>query len=242
MESNEGTGENEPAPQLDLFRRVQPGPQNSMNQQLSMEAFILAGGASSRMGREKALLELDGVPMAMRLANLLWPLVSQVTLVGPPQKFVDLPLRVQADDQAELGPLGGIATALRVSRADWNLVIGCDLPFLSREWLTHLIQRAQKCAGDAVLPLNESGQAEPLCAMYRTRARGAMVEALGRGVRKVTDGLAALRVEMIAAAEWKPFDSRGLLFKNMNAPEDYARAQEIFQRGTADLWLKGPGR
>jgi len=202
---------------------------------MSTEAFILAGGASSRMGCDKALLPVGGVPMVIRMAQLLGSVAGQVTLIAPPGRFAELPLRVFADDQPGLGPLGGIATALRLSRAEWNLVTGCDLPFLTRDWLNFLVERASKSKADAVLPQSPQGHFEPLCAMYRTSARAAIADALGRGVRKVTDGLAALRVEAIGVQEWKPFDSRGRLFKNMNAPEDYDQARALFESEGADL-------
>ena len=224
---------------------VSSGPAQSsicMTDTSAIEAYILAGGASSRMGREKALLELGGVPMVARMAALLWPLAEQVTLIAPPEKFVEMPLRVIADDEPGLGPLGGIATALRFSHAEWNLVCGCDLPFLTEAWLAHLTERARYSSADALLPQGAQGHVEPLCAMYRTRARTAIAEALSRGVRKVSDGLAAVRVETIPAAEWKAFDSHGLLFKNMNSPEDFAEAQAAFAKAPADLWLRGQQR
>ena len=136
-------------------------------------------------------------------------------------------LRVIADDFPGAGPLGGIATALRASGAEWNLIVACDLPYLTREWLEFLIERALRSDAEAVLPMNERG-AEPLCAMYRKRAEGAIRAALDRGTRKVTDGLAEVLVEFIEPAEWKGFDSDGLLFKNMNSPADYEEAKAKF--------------
>ncbi len=206
---------------------------------LPMDGFILAGGSSTRMGREKGLLELGGVPMVARLADLLRPLAEQVTVIGPPQQFTEIPLRVVADDEPGLGPLGGIATAMRHSRQEWAMVLGCDLPFLSRAWLDYLKQRAAASPADAVLPCDEAGRAEPLCAVYRKRAHAAVCAALASGVRKVTDGLAGLQVEIVSAADWKAFDSGGLLFKNMNTPEDYEQARAIFARGKAEIWLAG---
>ena len=122
------------------------------------------------------------------------------------------------------GPLGGIATALRAATAPWSLIVATDLPYLTREWLEYLIARALASSGDAVLPMNTRG-AEPLCAMYHQRAEPAIRKALERGTRKVTDGLLDVRVETIAPDEWKGFDSEGLLFKNMNSPEDYEEAK-----------------
>ena len=187
-------------------------------------AFILAGGESTRMGRDKALLELDGAPLILRVARLVESVAGTPVVVGAPERFTALSLRVVADDWPVAGPLGGIATALRVSSARWNLIVACDLPYLTKAWLESLVGRALLSDADAVLPMNERG-AEPLCAMYQSRGGPAIRAALERGTRKVTDGLAGLRVENIEPAEWKAFDSEGLLFKNMNSPADYEEAK-----------------
>jgi molybdopterin-guanine dinucleotide biosynthesis protein A len=196
--------------------------------------FILAGGESSRMGRDKALLELGGETLIARTANLVEPIVGTCAIIGGPGRFAEAremdgsELRVIADDFPGAGPLGGIATALCASGAEWNLVVACDLPYLTRAWLEFLIERALRSDVDAVLPMNERG-AEPLCAMYRKRAGGAIRAALERGTRKVTDGLADVRIEFIEPREWKGFDSDGLLFKNMNSPADYEEAKAKFE-------------
>jgi molybdopterin-guanine dinucleotide biosynthesis protein A len=104
------------------------------------------------------------------------------------------------------------------------LIVACDLPYLTRAWLEHIVARALASPADAVLPMNERG-AEPLCALYQKQCEPVVRAALERGTRKVTDGLAGLRVESIAPAEWKAFDSDGLLFKNMNSPADYEEAR-----------------
>jgi len=194
---------------------------------MTAEGFILTGGASSRMGRDKALLELAGVPLALRAARLLASLVERVTLVGPPQLYTALGLPVLPDLQSGAGPLGGIATALNSSRGDWNLVLACDLPYVTRAWLQFLYERANASAADILLPESDTGP-EPLCAMYRTRAAAHISAALARGVRKVTDGLVGLSIERILRADSKPFDSAGRLFKNMNTPADYEEARAFF--------------
>lgn len=200
-------------------------------------AYLLAGGASRRMGADKALLELGGVPMAVRTARLVEPLVAAVTLVGPLERYSPLGLPAIPDREPGLGPLGGIATALADTRRDWNLVLACDLPYLTAAWLAHLIARARESGADALLPHSEAAGMllpEPLCAMYHRRCLPAMDAALERGVRKVTDGLAGLRIETIPPAEWKAFDSSGRLFKNMNSPEDFRRAERDFRDAAAE--------
>lgn len=190
-------------------------------------SFILAGGVSSRMKRDKALLEIGGAPLLLRTAQLLRSVVGAPTVVGDPATYEFCALPVISDDWPGAGPLGGIATALRASSAQWNLVVACDLPYLTAEWLRFLVARAVASSADAVLALNTRG-AEPLCAMYHKRGESAIRSALESGIRKVTDGLQNIRVETIPTAEWKAFDSEGLLFKNMNLPRDYQEAAARF--------------
>jgi len=186
--------------------------------------FILAGGESSRMGRDKALLEIGGVPLLVRTARLVESVVGTPAVIGNTDAYRPLDLRLIGDDWPGAGPLGAIATALRASSAPWSLVVACDLPYLTKEWLKYLAARALASSADAVLPMNARG-AEPLCAVYHKRSEAAIHAALAQGTRKVTDGLKNVRVETIEPAEWKAFDSEGLLFKNMNSPEDYEEAR-----------------
>ena len=132
------------------------------------------------MGREKALLELGGVPLIVRTARLVESVTGSATVIGESAGIRALGLRcVPDDDWPGVGPLGGIATALRVSRAPWSLVVACDLPYLTRPWLEYLVGRALSSDADAVIAMNDGG-AEPLCAAYRKRAKPTMPAALGR--------------------------------------------------------------
>lgn len=200
--------------------------------------FILAGGKSSRMGKTKGMLPFAGRPLVLHMAGLLEFAGEPPIIIGEPSAYSGLGFRVVADDRRNLGPLGGICTALRVTRHGWNLIVGCDLPFLTCEWLEFLMARAFDSAADVVIPLNERGY-EPVCAMYRQRAREPIAAALARGVRKITDGFAELTVTAIAPSEWKAFDPRGRLFKNINTPADYEEAREALNRPQSD---DGKGR
>ncbi len=184
----------------------------------------MGGGESSRMGVDKGLLEIDEVAVIVRTARLVESVADSPCVVGGVELYRGLGLHAIVDDWPGAGPLGGIATALRASEAEWNLIVACDLPYLTRPWLEFLAQRAHGSAADAVVPMNVRG-AEPLCAMYRARCEPAIRGALEAGTRKVTDGLARIRVECLEPVEWKCFDSEGLLFKNMNTPADYEEAK-----------------
>ncbi|MDE3109973.1 MAG: molybdenum cofactor guanylyltransferase [Acidobacteriota bacterium] len=201
-----------------------------MAQNPQVAGFILAGGESTRMGRSKAALELRGVPMLVRMARLVESVAGAPTVIGNLNGADSFGLATIADEWPGAGPLGAIATALGASVAPWNLIVACDLPYLTNEWLEFLVRRALDSQADAVVPANTRG-AEPLCAMYNKRAEAAIRAALERGVRKVTDGLADTLVELIDPFEWKAFDSEGSLFKNMNSPEDYEEARRRFEGG-----------
>jgi molybdopterin-guanine dinucleotide biosynthesis protein A len=197
-----------------------------------VEGFILAGGESGRMGRDKALLELGGITLLERTAQLIEPLLARIAIVGPAGRYAAFSLREIPDDAPGIGPLGAIATSLRHSTGEWNLIVACDLPYLTADWLDFLIGRALASRADALVPHTEGGP-EPLCAMYRTTAGAAVAAALERGVRKITDGLAGLQVGKLSPVEWKEFDSAGRLFKNMNSRAEYDEAR---------AWFDGPKR
>ena len=199
-------------------------------------AFILAGGRSSRMGRDKAWLELAGLPLVLRIARAVEPLVASVTVIGPPERFESvglaaIPDRIPAraaSGESSCGPLGGIVTALNATQCSWNLVLACDLPYITTAWLEWLLGRAsasQVSGAQAVVPERASG-VEPLAAVYRKECAQVLAEALGRGVRKVSEALRDLRVARIPEAEWRALDPEGNVLANMNTPEEYARARQ----------------
>ncbi len=189
-----------------------------------MGGFVLAGGKSSRMGRDKALLEIDGESLIARATRLLNSILGEPLVIASTSGYQSLGLKIVPDDFPGYGPLGGIATALHVSTMPWNLVIACDLPYLSKPWLEYLIARALKSEADALVPMNVRGP-EPLCAMYHKNAEVRIRTALEGGMRKVTDSFANLSVEHVEPKEWKAFASGGVLFKNVNSPADYKEAK-----------------
>ncbi len=196
-----------------------------MDQVGQIEGFILAGGSSSRMGRDKALLKIGGVTLLERTERLVKSATgSDAVVVGGPQSVRELRVAWVADDFPKEGPLGAIVTALRVAHAPWSLVVACDLPYLTKNWLEFLVARAAASKSDAVIAESSVGL-QPLCAAYHKNAESKLRAALANGTRKVMDGLKHLHIETIEPAEWKRFDSDGLLFKNMNTPGDYEEAR-----------------
>lgn len=199
-------------------------------------AFILAGGRSSRMSRDKAWLELAGVPLVLRVVRAAAPLVASVTVVGPPERFESaglaaIPDRLPAREvsaESSCGPLGGIVTALSATQCSWNLLLACDLPYITTSWLEWLLDRARASEAQAIVPEGQKG-IEPLAAVYRKDCAPVLGEALARGVLKVSEALRDLRVDRIPEAEWRARDPEGNVLANMNSPEEYARALEWWE-------------
>jgi len=181
----------------------------------SRAGFVLVGGRSSRMGRDKARLPLHGKTLVEHVASAVAEAAGSVTLVGAPDRYQSLGFPILPDSRPGAGPLAGIHTALSASRADWNLIAACDMPVISAPFLQSLLAAAESSAADCLIPSGASGLPEPLCAVYHSRCRAAIQAALDRGVRKVMDGLAGLRIatRSVPDSDW---------FRNVNTPEEWA--------------------
>jgi molybdopterin-guanine dinucleotide biosynthesis protein A len=178
------------------------------------------------MGSDKSALVLGGEPLVVRLAKLAEAATGTPPIViGSPRDSSEFAaLQFVADDLPGAGPLAGIVTALRVTGAEWNLIVACDLPYLTAPWLQFLIERARNSVAGVVLPVNFNGL-EPLCAMYHKRSEAPLRAELEKGTRRVTQALESVRLEKIEPSEWQRFDSTGCLLKNMNTPADYEEAK-----------------
>ena len=200
---------------------------------MTVAGYVLAGGGSTRFGRDKALIEFDGQPMLLRMRELLHSVVGDVKVIAAPGKYAEIGVTSEADRWPGEGPLGGIITSLQLAArsqctSQWNLIIGCDMPFLTREWLAHLAKQAQAGTAEVVVPRSTSGL-EPLCACWRTSANTKLQRAFEEGIRKVTDAMKRLDMEVLDDPDWTRFDTAGRLFWNMNTPADYDEAQRILQ-------------
>jgi molybdenum cofactor guanylyltransferase len=195
--------------------------------------YVLAGGGSTRFGRDKALAEIGGRTMLLRMHELLGHVVGKVTVIATPEKYASLGIKCVADRWPGEGPLGGILTALedagaRNEKSEWSLIVSCDMPFLTQDWLGFLANRAAESNAQVVFPHSASGP-EPLCACWQTGAAAKLRSGFERGVRKVTEGIALLRSEVLDEHDWKRFDSAGRLFWNMNTAADYEEARRLLE-------------
>lgn len=187
--------------------------------------YVQAGGASARFGRDKALAMFGGKTMLQRTCELLREACEETAVIAPMGRYELAGIRQIADRWPAEGPLGGIVTALMDAKScdvnyEWALIVSCDMPFLTGEWLRYLVKRASKSGAEAVFPRSATGL-EPLCACWRVSAARQLESAFAKGVRKIGETLRYLETETLDEAEWKRFDSAGRLFSNMNTLAEY---------------------
>lgn len=179
------------------------------------------------MGRPKAFLQLEGESMMERQIGLLRSVARRVAIVGGPPGYLDkFNIPCVPDAIAGRGPLGGIYTALLESRTDYSLVLGCDLPFVSRSLLTCLALRAMAGGSDATIPCSRDGRLQPLCAVYRRRALYAIRTRLGMDENKLSGFFPMVHCTTVPWRELANLGFRAIVFDNMNAPEDYEYARK----------------
>ena len=208
--------------------------------------FILAGGKSARMGRDKALLPWQGQTLLERALGATRVVGSVTRIVGSKAKFEPYGSVVE-DIFPERGPLGGIHAALRDSDRELNLVLAVDLPFVTPELLVYLIQRAQGSPCLAIVPRLQAGW-EPLCAVYRREFAKVAEDALRRGENAIhslldgDDALMDLRAGILAIDE-KELAGAGFpasLFRNINTVMDFeAYADETRGPAGSTATLRG---
>ncbi|MEO7145698.1 MAG: molybdenum cofactor guanylyltransferase, partial [Bryobacteraceae bacterium] len=165
--------------------------------------------------RDKAWLPHRGTTLAAYVAGEVLTAAGSVTLVGDPGKYAPLGHPVVADHVAGRGPLGGILTALRTTHADWNLIVACDMPAVSADFLRRLLQAADACGGDCLAPRGENGRIEPLCAAYHRRCLPGLEQALASNMLKMQDV-----VRMLEPVFWPVTEPEW--FANINTPADWS--------------------
>ncbi|MBE3569743.1 MAG: molybdenum cofactor guanylyltransferase [Bacillales bacterium] len=165
-----------------------------------MEAtvFLLAGGKSTRMGMNKALLEVDGKTMLERLKDEFQPLTPKIVLLTGSHSYpIDLP---QLPDDAPFqgcGPLAGIYTGLLHTDTEINLFVACDMPFVSRRIGKWMMEELAKTNQDAIIPMTD-GILHPLFAVYKTSAKEAAKIQLQRKQYRLKEFLGLLDKKIVA--------------------------------------------
>lgn len=176
-----------------------------------VSAAVLAGGMSSRLGFNKALLPVGSETIIERILGTVAPLVAGVRIISnSPQDYAWLGLPTASDLRPGCGPLSGIHAALATAETPYVLVLSCDIPLITRPLLQHLIE---SCAG-ADITIFKHRFFEPLCAVYRRTCLPALDEQIDNREPHIIDLFAPLQVRVLHTADGGPF-------RNVNTKKDY---------------------
>jgi len=191
-----------------------------------LTAFVLAGGHSSRMGSDKAFVELEGKPLLTRMLALASAVALEVRIVGSKSKFGDYG-RVIEDEFPDHGPLAGIHAALRSSSTDPNLMLAVDMPFLEMDFLRYLAEQAAAKQSAVVTLPRAQGNWQTLCAVYRKPFLHIAEDALREGKNKIDPLFSKVEVRAIEEAELRKQNFSPAMFRNLNTPEELQQASKI---------------
>jgi molybdopterin-guanine dinucleotide biosynthesis protein A len=200
---------------------------------IEIDAFILIGGQSSRMGRDKALIRLGGKTLAERAFSTVRAALPggcvtfvarnaaqfgiEAIIAGAPFVFDLIEGR---------GPLGGLHTTLSYARTEWIFVMACDYPFVTPE-LIELLRSQIADEFGVVMPEQADGRLQPLCAFYNVATARPLVEEIIERPRvpppmhEIVDGLNS---RVVSYSEYSELEVSSGLFANINTPDDLADA------------------
>ncbi len=180
--------------------------QNNISQ---FEGFILAGGQSRRMGRDKSQLLLNNRTFTEKISDTLLQITDSI-----------LVMRADRDIYPNWGALGGLHAALATCKREWAIVVACDLPFVTAQLLNYLTSLRDH--HDAIVPLQPDDRPQPLCALYRIEpCLPRATELIETGHRRPRDLLQLVNTRWVPFTELRNLDQAEKFFVNINTPEDY---------------------
>jgi molybdenum cofactor guanylyltransferase len=189
---------------------------------------IMAGGQSSRMGQDKSFVPFEGRPLIEVVKERVAELGAETVIItNKPAEYAYLGLPMYSDITPNMGPLGGIYTAVHQARHPYTLVVACDMPWLNRDLLTYMIGLRHQA--DIIVPRWDRFP-EPLHAIYNKTCLPPIHEQLQAGQLKIVRFYGQVQVRFVDRAEIERFDENGRSFANLNTPEDLAKAEGKRQR------------
>jgi molybdopterin-guanine dinucleotide biosynthesis protein A len=185
-----------------------------------LTGLVLAGGASVRMGADKAWLTVGDRPLIHRAVDVLGEICVEVLVAsGSSRRLAGVTARQVADAVQNSGPLGGILAGLQASPTPLMAVVAVDMPFASTAVLALLVELAVTSTAAVVAPVAD-GRLQPLHAVWAVRGAPALQRRLRNGQRSVTAAAEAVGVYRVPERLWRPADPTGRFARNVNRPDD----------------------
>lgn len=187
-----------------------------------IDALVLAGGESRRMGVPKALLPFGEKRVVDAVLDVLRPLFRRVLIVTrDTEGLTGLGVEVLTDDRPERGPLVGLTRGLAASDADWCFMVGCDMPFVSPAVVARM---ANDLPGHDIVASDIDGRLQFLHAFYSQRCGPHAQQLLNDGDTSLRSLLRRVRVQTLAGHEFRDIDQELLSFRDLDTLDEYHAA------------------
>ena len=194
-----------------------------------LTGIILAGGKSSRMGKDKGLCEFNGKALVAYAIETLKPLCGHLIISANhfPEKYAQYGIPVISDEIKDIGPMGGIYTCLKQSSTQHNLILSCDTPFVGTILLKHLLQQVGN--EQIVTPAHHTFLVEPLSSYYSTNVLDEIQQSIKQKDYKLINLFKKVRYKSVLMDKLAPFNAESS-FLNINRPEDLVTAEKFIQK------------
>jgi molybdopterin-guanine dinucleotide biosynthesis protein A len=182
---------------------------------MQITGIILAGGKSTRMGTDKALIQIAGKTLLERVIEVCRPICSEIIISSNNPEHDKSGYQIIPDEIHNCGPIGGIYSCLKKSETNWNFIVSVDTPFVTSDFIQFLAGQTENC--DVVVPVH-SGEKEPLIALYNKNCLREVQKQIEHREYKMHHLIAKLNARYVDTFEW--VGKTPLLFKNLNRPDD----------------------
>ncbi len=182
---------------------------------MQITGIILSGGQSTRMGTDKALIQINGKTLLEKVIHICQPLCSQILISSNNKAHEEFGYKIIPDEIKNCGPLGGIYSCLKQSETEWNFVISVDAAFVEPEFVSNLISEIGNY--DAIAPVHNDGK-EPLIALYQKKGLTEMKKMLDSRNYKMYNLLNSINTKFVDSQHW--IERFPKIFHNLNNPDD----------------------
>lgn len=187
-----------------------------------INGYILAGGKSSRMGTDKGLLMIEGKAMIQYVIEQMQLVFDNLVIVSNNSEYEKFGLEVIPDLIKNIGPAGGIYTALEHSDSQLNFVVSCDMPFISKGAIEFIIENSNE---SQIVLLENQGNLEPLFGIYANDCEAIWLELIEEGKVKLQDMIKNFKLKIIPIEKNEIF--KDSFFKNINTKADFDNAFKL---------------
>ena len=182
---------------------------------MQITGIILSGGQSTRMGTDKALIQINEKTLLENEIDICKPVLSEILVSSNNPDHGKFGAKIIPDEFTNCGPLSGIYSCLKQSETDWNFVISVDAAFVKPEFIQYLIDQIDDF--DAIVPLHDNG-IEPLISMYHKNGLDEMLKHLKSGNFKMQNLINVINTKFVDSQKW--IEKYPKIFRNLNRPED----------------------